>query len=69
LTFELRYLIKGEAMKTIKSWREIYDGQYHSVITDLSDLAGYTVNIILYVGNNGISENNSGLWIAPRIMR
>jgi len=69
LTFELRYLIKGETMRTIKSWREIYDGQYHSVITDLSDLAGYTVNIILYVGNNGTSENSSGLWIAPRIMR
>jgi hypothetical protein len=69
ITFELRYLIQGEAMRTIKSWEEGYDGIYHSVSTDLSDLAGYTVNLILYVGNNGSSENSQGVWIAPRILR
>jgi len=56
-------------MRTIKSWEEDYDGIYHSVSTDLSDLAGYTVNLILYVGNNGSSENSRGVWIAPRVMR
>lgn len=69
VTFELRYLIQGKAMRTIKLWEEDYDGIYHSVSTDLSDLAGYTVNLILYVGNNGSSENSRGVWIAPRIMR
>jgi hypothetical protein len=69
VTFELRYLIQGEAMRTIKLWEEDYDEIYHSVSTDLSDLAGYTVNLILYVGNNGSSENSRGVWIAPRIMR
>jgi len=69
VTFELRYLIQGKAMRTIKLWEEDYDGIYHSVSTDLSDLAGYTVNLILFVGNNGSSENSRGVWIAPRIMR
>ena len=69
LTFELRYQIEGGAMRTIKSWTEIYDGIYHSVIVDLSDLAGINVNLILFIENNGSTENNRGMWIAPRIMR
>jgi hypothetical protein len=69
LTFELRYQIEGGAMRTIKSWTEIYDGIYHSIIADLSDLAGFNVNLILFVENNGSTENNRGMWIAPRIMR
>lgn len=69
LTFELRYQIEGGAMRTIKSWAEIYDGIYHSVIADLSDLAGINANLILLVENNGSTENNRGMWIAPRIMR
>ena len=69
LTFELRYQFEGGAMRTIKSWAEIYDGQYHSIIADLSDLAGFNINLILFVENNGSAENNRGLWIAPRIMR
>lgn len=69
LTFELRYQIEGGAMRTIKSWTEIYDGIYHSIIADLSDLAGLKVNLILFVENNGSIENNRGMWIAPRIMR
>lgn len=69
LTFELRYQIDGGAMRTIKSWAEIYDGNYHSIIADLSDLAGFNVNLILFVENNGSIENNRGVWIAPRIMR
>jgi hypothetical protein len=69
LTFELRYQITGDAMRTIKTWREIYDGTYHSVVADLSDLNGLTVKLILFVENNGTAVNNRGLWIAPRIMR
>ncbi len=68
LIFELRYQIEGSAMHTIKSWGEIYDGFYHSIIVDLSDLAGFNVNLILLV-ENVASENNIGVWIAPRIMR
>lgn len=69
LNFELRYQIGGGTMRTIKSWAEIYDGQFHSIIADLSDLAGFNVNLILFVENNGAAENNIGVWIAPRIMR
>lgn len=69
LTFELRYQIDGGAMRSIKSWAEIYDGIYHSIIADLSDLAGFNVNLILFVENDGSVENNRGVWIAPRIMR
>ena len=69
LTFELRYQIENDVMRTIKSWDEIYDGQYHFATADLSELAGYTVKLILYVENNGSTINNRGLWIFPRIMR
>lgn len=69
LRFELRYQLDGGTMRTIKAWTEIYDGLYHSIITDLSDLAGFEVNLILYVENNGSAANNRGLWIAPRILR
>jgi hypothetical protein len=69
LNFELRYQIEGGAMTTIKAWHEIYDGNYHFATADLSDLAGFKVNLILIVENNGTAENNRGLWIAPRIMR
>jgi len=69
LTFELRYQFEGGAMRILNSWAEIYDGQYHSIIVDLSDLAGLNINLILFIENNGNAENNRGLWIAPRIMR
>jgi len=69
LNFELRYQLEGGAMRTIKAWEQTYDGQYQSIIADLSDLAGLNINLILFVENNGTAKNNLGLWIAPRIMR
>lgn len=69
LIFELRYQIGGGTTRTLASWHQVYDGQIDSVTVNLSDLAGYTVNFILYVKNNGTAVNNRGFWIAPRIMR
>lgn len=69
LVFELRYQISGGTTRTLASWHQVYDGQIDSVTVNLSELAGYTVNFILYVENNGTAVNNRGFWIAPRIMR
>ncbi len=67
--FELRYQINGGTVRTLASWHEVYEGQTRSVTVNLSDLAGYKVNFILTVKNNGTSQNNRALWILPRIMR
>lgn len=69
LIFELRYQIEDETNKTMKSWDEMYDGKYHAITTVLTELACYTVNLILYGQNNKTAENNHGLWINPRIVR
>jgi len=69
LIFELRYQINGGTTRTLASWHQVYDGQFDSVTVNLSELAGYTVNFILYVKNNGTAINNRGFWIAPRILR
>jgi hypothetical protein len=67
--FELRYRIDGGAVQTLASWHEVYEGQHRSVTVDLSSLAGYEVNFILVVKNNGTPTNNRALWLLPRIMR
>ncbi len=67
--FELRYQINGGPMKTLASWHEVYEKQERSVTVDLSSLAGYEVNFVLYVKNNGTATNNRALWLLPRIMR
>lgn len=69
LIFELRYQISGGRIRTLANWHEVYDAQYRSINVNLSDLAGYRVNFILYIENNGTALNNRGLWLMPRIMR
>ena len=69
LRFELRYRIGDGSVKTLASWREIYDGKMNSVTVDLSDLAGKDVTFILRVANYKTAAENVGMWIQPRIIR
>jgi hypothetical protein len=66
--FRLDYLNNGQ-VKTLGSWHEIYEGQFYPVNLDLSALAGETVKFILVVTANGSANDDSALWVAPRIVR
>lgn len=69
LTFELLYQIDGGTVKTLASWREIYDNKMNSVSVDLSSLAGKEVTFYLRVLNYETAAENVGMWIQPRILR
>ena len=69
LDFELRYQIGTGSVKTLASWREIYDGKMNSVSVDLSSLADKEVVFYLVVLNHKVAAENVGLWIQPRILR
>lgn len=69
LTFELRYRIGSGSVKTLASWREIYDDKMNSVSVDLSSLAGEKVTFYLWVLNYQTAAENIGMWIQPRILR
>ena len=69
LTFELRYQIGSGSVKTLASWREIYDDKMNPVSVDLSSLAGEEVTFYLQVLNYQTAAENVGIWIQPRILR
>jgi len=69
LRFELRYRIGTGTVKTLASWREVYEGKMNSISVDLSSLAGEDVTFILRVRNHITAAENVGLWIQPRIIR
>ncbi len=66
--FRLDYKNNG-VVKTLASWREVYEGQYYPVDLDLSGLAGETVKFILIVGANGENNQDNALWLNPHILR
>jgi hypothetical protein len=67
--FRLDYQINNEAVNTIWDYQEAYEGQYYTVDTDLSPLAGKQVKFILTILANGSAEKDKPLWVAPRIER
>jgi hypothetical protein len=67
--FKLDYQIGSSQVQNIWQFTEAYEGQYYTVDTDLSPLAGYNVKFILTVLANGSAENDRPLWVAPRIDR
>jgi hypothetical protein len=67
--FRLDYQIGNSQVQTIWQFTEAYEGQYYTVDTDLSPLAGNKVKFILTVLSNGSAENDRPLWVAPRIDR
>lgn len=69
LDFALQYQIGNGSIRTLKTWREKYDGNVDEVTVDLSDLAGSSVKFILKVSNINTDQDNQGYWFDPRIMR
>jgi hypothetical protein len=69
VVFRLDYQIGNSQVQTIWQFTEAYEGQYYTVDTDLSPLAGNQVRFILTVLANGPADNDRPIWVAPRIDR
>jgi hypothetical protein len=67
--FRLDYQINSEPVKTIWQFDEKYEGEYYTVDTDLSPLAGNQVKFVLTILSSGSAENDRMLWVGPRIDR
>jgi hypothetical protein len=67
--FRLDYQINNEPVKTIWQLAEAYEGQFYTVDTDLSPLAGNQVKFIITILANGSADNDKLLWAGPRIDR
>jgi hypothetical protein len=69
VVFRLDYQIGNRQVQTIWQFTEVYEGQYYTVDTDLSPLAGNQVKFILTVLSNGSPVGDQAIWVAPRIDR
>ena len=69
VTFELRVRVQGESTKTLRTWRQTYDGNLRTIDIDLDSLAGKTVKIFLVVRANGDASDAWAAWVNPRIAR
>jgi hypothetical protein len=67
--FYLDYQIKGQAVKNLGSWQEVYDGKLTRLIVDLSNLEGKSVQFILRVKNKGKPASANAFWLVPSIQR
>ena len=64
--FDLGYMV-GDSVYIIGSWMENYNEAYTQLNIDLTPLAGQTVQFVLTVSSNGVSDGDRGLWLRPRI--
>ncbi len=67
--FRLDYQIGSEAIQTLATWHEVYEGQFRLVDVDLSSLAGKDVKFILTVLANGVSTDDRAQWLKPQIVK
>ena len=67
--FSLIAQLGSDLNETLGTWHEVNEGQYRSIVVDLSSLAGKEVNFILKVSNNNTTADNEALWLYPRIIR
>lgn len=67
--FEIYYAYDGLKATSLGTWKETFDGNWTSIDSDLSFLAGRKVTFNLVVWNEGSITNNRALWLNPRIMR
>jgi hypothetical protein len=67
--FYLDYQIKGQEVKNLGSWREVYDGKLTRLVVDLSSLEGNYVQFILRVNNKGKPSAANAFWLVPSIQR
>lgn len=68
INFQLSYQIGSDAVKSLSSWHEVYDGKLTKADVDLTSLAGQNVAFILTVNANGAMNQDRALWLAPRIV-
>ncbi|HJS20891.1 MAG TPA: NBR1-Ig-like domain-containing protein [Anaerolineales bacterium] len=64
--FQLNYKEAG-VIKPLGEWSETCDGTLKDVDVDLTSLAGKNVQIALAVLANGPADEDSAVWISPRI--
>jgi hypothetical protein len=65
-TFQLNYKESG-ALKNLGQWTETCDGSMKDVDVDLSSIAGKNVQFALAVLANGPADDDSAVWVSPRI--
>jgi hypothetical protein len=67
--FLLQRRTGSDAIKTLASWTEKLDGEYHVVEFDLSSLEGKNVTFILALDTRGEANADEAVWVQPRIVR
>jgi hypothetical protein len=65
-TFQVNYK-EGGVLKNLGQWTETCDGSLKDVDIDLSSIAGKNVQFALAVLANGPSDDDSAVWVSPRI--
>lgn len=65
--FQLEYQTSAGIVRTLGTWREVYDQQTTQVDVDLSSLAGQTIQLILSVENRGRANQANAFWFVPQI--
>jgi hypothetical protein len=67
--FKLDYRANGGGQLTLNQWTETYDGTIRKIDIDLAanGLAGKSVQFILIVQANVLSDQNWAFWLLPRV--
>jgi len=69
VTFQINISVDGGSKALLGSWAQVYDGSYDRVDIDLSAYAGQSVRFTLTVLNNGTSQDDEAVWLAPKIVQ
>lgn len=67
--YQLNYHADGGPIGNLGEWHEDTDGMRTKINIDLSSLAGKSVEFVLTVLANGPFNDDSAIWVYPRIMR
>ncbi len=65
-TFQLNYKESG-TLKNLGQWTKTCDGSLDDIDVDLSSIAGKNVQFALAVLANGPADDDSAVWVSPRI--
>jgi hypothetical protein len=65
-TFQLNYKESGN-LKNLGQWTETCDGSLKDIDVDLSSIAGKNVQFALAVLANGPADDDSAVWVGPRV--
>jgi hypothetical protein len=65
-TFQFNYK-EGGVLKNLGQWTETCDGSLKDIDVDLSSIAGKNVQFALAVLANGAADDDSAIWVSPRV--